>query len=81
MPKDISSIRIARLNTLIRILMNGPVRKSEIFEKIQYTGQRTFERDIAYLRDEFRAGIVYDAKTRSYELADKGIFSLSFTEE
>ena len=84
MPKDIGSIRIARLNKLIFLLLGySEIPREELIARASYTSTRMLQRDIAYLRNEYAVNIVYDFSRHSYRCVDAGHFVLKFelTEE
>lgn len=77
MPKEISSSRISRLNTIMEKLCS---RHTIPGRKLRDTGgngcSRTFQRDLRYLREEFGAEILYDKTSDTYSLFNRGTFVL-----
>ena len=79
MPKDLSSVRIARLNKLVQELRLHPrISKEELFARLEYGCERTFERDLTYLREEHALDVVYDRSAKHYRLYDSGRYLLRF---
>ena len=79
MPRDLSSIRIARLNDLVQELStHGTLPKKELMARLEYTQGRTLERDLAYLRDQYGVEIEYDRHRRGYRLQGIGRFLALF---
>ncbi|HOO64860.1 MAG TPA: WYL domain-containing protein [Synergistaceae bacterium] len=77
MPRDLSSVRLARLNMLLQLLASTAcLSRERLFEQLEYTNPRTLERDIAYLREEFGATIHWDYQHRGYILENSGSFML-----
>jgi predicted DNA-binding transcriptional regulator YafY len=75
LPRDLSSARLARLNALLQLLASTPfLSKERLFEKLDYSTNRTFERDLAYLRNEFDAQIRWDPGYKGYVLENSGTF-------
>lgn len=74
MPKDISSTRITRLNSLVLLMGRGSIAKSILLKGLGYKNISTFERDIKYLRQKFDVDVNYDRKTKSYCLMNSGSF-------
>ncbi|SMG16033.1 helix-turn-helix transcriptional regulator [Dethiosulfovibrio salsuginis] len=80
MPKDTSSVKLDRLNRLMGILYSGrAVTKNLILDEIGYTTSRTFERDMAFLREAYMVDIRYDRLCGGYILEGRGSFILNFT--
>jgi predicted DNA-binding transcriptional regulator YafY len=79
MPKDLSSIRIARLNDLVSELStHGCLPRKELMARLEYTQGRTLERDLAYLRDQYGVEIEYDRHKGAYRLRGTGRFVAVF---
>jgi len=75
MPRDLSSIRIARLNDLVQELSShGILPKKELMARLEYTQGRTLERDLAFLRDQYGVEIDYDRHKGGYRLRGTGRF-------
>ena len=54
MPRDLSSIRIARLNDLVQELSSRPfLPRKELMSRLEYTHGRTLERDLAFLKYQY----------------------------
>ncbi len=80
MPRDLSSVKLDRLNRLMRLLYSGrPVSKDAIMDVIGYASSRTFERDLAFLREAYDAEIRHDQTQGGYILEGRGTFILNFT--
>ncbi len=80
MPRDISSVKLHRLNRLMGMLYAGnPVPKNVIVDTMGYTTSRTFERDLAFLREAYDVEIAYDRARGGYVLEGRGSFILNFT--
>lgn len=79
-PKDLSSIKLQRLNLLMGLLSTGrTVPKEEIIASLEYRTSRTFERDLDFLRSAHCVEIVYDKARKGYRMEGKGSFILNFT--
>lgn len=79
MPRDLGSIRIARLNDLVQELStHGFLPKKELMARLEYTQDRTLERDIAFLRDQYGVQIDYDRHRGAYCLRGTGRFVAVF---
>jgi len=79
MPRDLSSIRIARLNDLVQELaIHGSLSRKELMARLEYTQGRTLERDLTYLRDQYGVEIDYDRHRRAYRLSGTGRFVAVF---
>lgn len=79
MPRDLSSIRIARLNDLVQELStHGSLPRRELMTRLEYTQGRTLERDLAYLRDQYGVEIEYDRRRGAYRLRGTGRFVAVF---
>ena len=75
MSADISSIRIERLNNLMRQLILYPnMPRNELMRKLEIDNVRTLQRDIKYLRDLYNADIEYDFRMRAYKCKNHGSF-------
>ena len=75
MPRDLSSIRIARLNDLVQELSSRPfLPRKELMSRLEYTHGRTLERDLAFLRDQYGVEIEYDRHRGAYRLSGTGRF-------
>jgi predicted DNA-binding transcriptional regulator YafY len=67
LPRDLSSVRLSRLNSLVLAFYSTPrMSKREIITRLEYSSDRTFERDLAYLRDEYAVDISYNRNTSQY---------------
>jgi len=79
MPRDLSSIRIARLNDLVQELsIHGWLPRKELMARLEYTHGRTLERDLTYLRDQYGVEIEYDRHRKAYCLRGTGRFVAVF---
>lgn len=79
MPRDLSSIRILRLNDLVKELStHGSLPRKELMARVEYTNGRTLERDLAYLRDQYGVEIEYDRHKGAYRLHGTGRFVAVF---
>lgn len=79
MPRDLGSIRIARLNKLMYTLLSYyEISRDELLAQRSYTSVRMLQRDIAYLRNEYSVNVFYDFSRRSYRCTDSGHFVLYF---
>lgn len=77
MPRDISSVRLNRLNDLLRFFREKEcVARDELFSQLAYNHPRMLERDLAYLREQFQVQISYDFRRRVYILQNPGTFVL-----
>ena len=65
MSKDLNSVRISRLFNLVAML-SKPITRDEIIARLEYTGRRTLERDLKFLRDEFGVQIRYSRSNGTY---------------
>jgi len=76
-PRDISSVRLNRLNDLLRFFREKEsVPRADLFSQLPYTQPRTLERDLAYLREQFHVQISYDFRRKAYVLKNPGTFVL-----
>ncbi len=77
LPRDLSSVHLARLNALLQLLASTTyLSRKRLYEKLDYTNCRTLERDIAYLRESFGASIRWDYKHQGYVLESSGTFMM-----
>lgn len=77
MSKDISSLRMERLNNLVWTLKSGRgYSKSDLMEKFEYTTPRTLERDLELLRYTFNVDIKNEGQNHLYRCYDTGQFLL-----
>ena len=77
MSKDISSLRMERLNNLVWILKDGRgYSKSDVVERFEYTNPRTLERDLELLRCTFGVDIKNEGSKHLYKCYDTGQFLL-----
>ena len=75
MPKEISSSRIRRLNSLMeKLCSRSKVSGSELRRLRDGVSSRTFQRDLRYLREEFGTEIEYDTSSDEYRLINRGTF-------
>lgn len=65
--KDFNSVRISRLFNLIALL-SRPILREEIISRLGYTGKRTLERDLKFLRDEFGVQIKFSRLHGTYSM-------------
>ena len=80
MPRDVSSVRLSRLNRLMMLFYRYPrVSREDILRGVGYAAGRTFERDAEFLRDEYGVEIAYSRETRLYTLCSRGTFILNCT--
>ncbi len=80
MPRDISSVRLSRLNRLMMLFHRYPrLSREDVLAGVGYASGRTFERDAEFLRDEYGVEISYSRETRLYSLCSRGTFILNFT--
>jgi len=78
--RDLSSIRLSRLNDLVLAFYSTPrMSKKEIMQRLEYANDRTLERDLAFLRDEYAVDISYNRSTRQYVFHGRGKFLVSTT--
>lgn len=78
MPKDLSSIRLGRLNRIMMELALGDVvPKERLLCRLEYARGRTFERDLRFLRDEYAVDVAYDRRRKGYQLRGSGRFLLT----
>ena len=81
MPRDLSSVRLSRLNSLVLAFYSTPrMSKREIITRLEYSSDRTFERDLAYLRDEYAVDISHNRNTSQYVFLRGSPFSTALTE-
>lgn len=77
MPQEISSSRISRLNAIMeKLCSRQKISGSELRGAGKNTCSRTFQRDLRYLREEFRTEILYDKSSDTYSLSNRGTFML-----
>ncbi len=79
MPRDLSSLRLTRLNTLLCLLAsraNTCLPKETLYEQMDYSNSRMLERDLAYLRQQFGAVIRWDHEQKGYILESSGSFMM-----
>jgi len=80
MPRDLSSVRLARLNNLLRALASASiVTRAELIEMLGNHTGRTLERDLDYLRRHFEARISWDPRRKGYILNSPGTFVMRLT--
>ncbi len=80
MPRETSSVRLSRLNKLMRALYSKPfISGKELLPSLGYASRRTFERDLSFLREEYGTEIIYDASKQAYTLKGRGSFILNCT--
>ena len=78
MSRDLSSIRLSRLNSLVLAFYSTPrMTKQEIMNRLEYSNQRTLERDLAFLRNEYAVDIDYNRSTRQFVFHGRGKFLVS----
>ena len=79
MASDQTSIRISRLNRLMRyFLSNQEVPRLALLEYMNYSSVRTLQRDLSYLRTQNSVIISYDFSKQTYKCSDPGNFVLRF---
>lgn len=77
MPSDICSVRINRLNLLLRkLIVSSPVSSERLMETAEITSKRMLQRDIRYLKEFYGADISYDFHSQTYSCKSPGSFSL-----
>ena len=77
MARDLSSLRIERLNKLLGTLRaRDYISRDEIMAECGYISSRTLESDIRFLRDVFGAKIHYSRRVMKYTLEDAGKYIL-----
>ena len=77
MARDISSMRIERLNKLLGTLRARKyTARDEIMTECGYVSGRTLEDDIRFLREVFGAKIRYSRRVMGYILEDAGKYIL-----
>ncbi|MDL2297840.1 WYL domain-containing protein [Synergistaceae bacterium OttesenSCG-928-D05] len=84
MPRDLSSVRLERLNTMINLLRSKRgYSKQELMDRLEIGCNRTFERDMELLRDRFHVEVHYDTSKKKYYCTDTGMLELhlSLTQE
>ena len=75
--RDLSSVRVDRLNALLRCIYNeSPISPKEVMARMVITSERMLQRDIKYLREFYNAEIDYDFKTQKYICKSQGNFFL-----
>lgn len=80
MSRDLSSIRLSRLNSLILAFYSSRrMTKDQLMNCLEYSNPRTLERDLAFLRDEYAVDIIYDRSARQYIFNGRGKFLVSTT--
>ena len=79
MASDYSSIRMARLNKLMHLLLSRwEVPREELLCYIGYSSARTLQRDLSYLRTENSVQVSYNFSKHTYKCSDPGNFVLCF---
>lgn len=74
---DISSVRIVRLNSLMRQLIMFPcLPRQELMRRLEITTSRMLQRDVQYLREFYDADIEYDFRKGGYRCNSPGSFFL-----
>lgn len=77
MPRDLSTVRLARLHQLMQEFHRTPrPTRRHLVQCIGYDCERTLERDLKLLRDQFGAEIAFDLRSRTYQMKDRGRFLL-----
>ncbi|WP_352425675.1 helix-turn-helix transcriptional regulator [Aminomonas paucivorans] len=77
MSRDLSSVRLARLHELMRLFHETPrPSRRHLLQRLGYQCDRTLERDLKLLREEFDAQIEYDPRYRTYSMKGRGRFLL-----
>ncbi|MBQ7219417.1 MAG: hypothetical protein IJS28_00385 [Synergistaceae bacterium] len=77
MARSISSERIKRLNSLLKVMREcGYVSRDELIEKCGYVSSRTLESDIRFMKEAFGAKIHYSRSRKGYVLENTGEFIL-----
>ena len=75
MANDLSSVRIMRLNLLMRQLITFPgLPRQELMVRAGINTQRMLQRDIQYLREFYDADIEYDFRRQAYICKNPGSF-------
>ena len=78
MPKDMTSIRYARLSEIMKLLQSRlKVTHDELISRGQYSNNRTLQNDLRYLRETWGAEIRYDARKKIYVLDHAGTFVIN----
>ena len=77
MPRDICSVRINRLNKLLRrMLIYSSLSAEELMYAAEITSRRMLQRDICYLKEFYGAEIEYDHSKKRYSCTNSGTFFL-----
>ncbi len=77
MSKAITSIRIQRLNDLLRTLKSANyMSREELIRACNYQSARTLEGDLRFLRRSFGIKIKFSRRNRGYILEHEGNFIL-----
>lgn len=77
MARGLSSLRIERLNTLLRILRsNKYISRVELMTECSYVSGRTLESDLHFLRKVFGMKLHYSRSMNGYFLEDAGKYVL-----
>ena len=82
MPQSLSSVRIKRLNSLLRVLSSSEyVTLEEILNTVNYPSARALGRDIEFLRKSFNVKISYSRHFHAYRLENTGDFLMIIAPE
>ena len=77
MSKAITSIRIQRLNGLLRALKSDKyMSREELIQTCNYQSVRTLEGDLRFLRRSFGVKIKFSRRNHGYVLEHEGSFIL-----
>ena len=77
MARGLSSLRIERLNTLLRTLRsNKYICREELMRECSYVSARTLESDLRFLRKVFGMKLHYSRSMKGYFLEDSGEYIL-----
>ena len=75
--KSMSSVRIKRLNTLLKTLRdNSYITRQDLMKQCGYISGRTLESDLRFMRQSFGAKIHFSRSMMGYVLESIGDFVL-----
>ena len=77
MSQSMSSERIQRLNTLLKVLHDNPyINREDLMTKCGYVSSRTLENDLRFMRRSFGAEIKFSRSRQGYIFVNAGKFVL-----